>query len=289
MPRRHAPAIRAGRARHLSRVLADPCEQDLTPTSISALAKPRNRRRGRHRLATQGRLRLLAPRCGALFAATPTARKTSFCADRDRPAKLAIFQSDGDYHPDWPAGGVRMRFRRARDQSDRPLASLGSRPFPDPFGPLYEPDDLNLFLKNTPRAWRRLCTRFAICWCGRREAVGYATIVPPRLPFEPRVVAVELRLLSGQALSVHGSQYELDDLGHRHPRSAAARPLPLRSDIIAPRSTSSGAYRRAAMLHVRTHATRYRQRPRLIDLVQSSALAGVGTASSVDGRMSAGI
>ena len=77
------------------------------------------------------------------------------------------------------------------------LASLGARTFTDTFGHLYEPDDLDLFLKNhAEEHWAaELCDpEFAVLLVEvSGEAVGYAKVGPPHLPFEPRGAAVELR------------------------------------------------------------------------------------------------
>lgn len=78
------------------------------------------------------------------------------------------------------------------------LAALGARTFTDTFGHLYDPDDLDTFLKtHAEEHWAaELCDpEFAVLLVetGAGEAVGYAKIGPPHLPFEPRGVAVELR------------------------------------------------------------------------------------------------
>ena len=77
------------------------------------------------------------------------------------------------------------------------LASLGARTFTDTFGHLYDPDDLDLFLKNhAEEHWAaELCDpEFAVLLVEvSGEAVGYAKVGPPHLPFEPRGTAVELR------------------------------------------------------------------------------------------------
>jgi len=77
------------------------------------------------------------------------------------------------------------------------LASLGSRTFTDTFGHLYDPDDLDLFLKShAEEHWAaELCDpEFAVLLVeAGNEAVGYAKVGPPHLPFEPRGTAVELR------------------------------------------------------------------------------------------------
>ena len=77
------------------------------------------------------------------------------------------------------------------------LASLGARTFTDTFGLLYDPDDLDLFLQShAEEHWAaELCDpEFAVLLVEvSGEAVGYAKVGPPHLPFEPRGTAVELR------------------------------------------------------------------------------------------------
>ena len=77
------------------------------------------------------------------------------------------------------------------------LASLGARTFTDTFGHLYDPDDLDLFLQSHAKEhWAaELCDpEFAVLLVEvSGEAVGYAKVGPPHLPFEPRGTAVELR------------------------------------------------------------------------------------------------
>jgi GNAT superfamily N-acetyltransferase len=77
------------------------------------------------------------------------------------------------------------------------LAALGARTFTDTFGHLYEPDDLDLFLKShAEEHWAaELCDpEFAVLLVeAGDEAVGYAKVGPPHLPFEPRGTAIELR------------------------------------------------------------------------------------------------
>ena len=77
------------------------------------------------------------------------------------------------------------------------LASLGARTFTDTFGHLYNPDDLDLFLQShAEEHWAaELCDpEFAVLLVEvSGEAVGYAKVGPPHLPFEPRGTAVELR------------------------------------------------------------------------------------------------
>ena len=81
------------------------------------------------------------------------------------------------------------------------LAALGARTFRDTFGHLYDPDDLDTFLKtHAEEHWAaELCDpEFAILLVEAPSeqgavAVGYAKVGPPHLPFEPRGAAVELR------------------------------------------------------------------------------------------------
>ena len=90
-----------------------------------------------------------------------------------------------------------VRLRDATKTDAATLASLGSRTFTDTFGHLYDPDDLDLFLKShAEEHWAaELCDpEFAVLLVDvKDEAVGYAKVGPPHLPFEPRGTAVELR------------------------------------------------------------------------------------------------
>ena len=90
-----------------------------------------------------------------------------------------------------------IALRTATKADAATLAALGSRTFTDTFGHLYDPDDLDLFLKShAEEHWAaELCDPgFAILLVeAGDEAVGYAKVGPPHLPFEPRGTAVELR------------------------------------------------------------------------------------------------
>lgn len=90
-----------------------------------------------------------------------------------------------------------VTLRAATKADAATLAALGARTFTDTFGHLYDPDDLDSFLKNhAEEHWAaELCDpEFAVLLVEvGDEAVGYAKIGPPHLPFEPRGVAVELR------------------------------------------------------------------------------------------------
>lgn len=77
------------------------------------------------------------------------------------------------------------------------LSSLGARSFTETFGHLYKPDDLAAFLVNhSEERWRSELAdpAFAVC-IGEAggEAVAYAKLGPPSLPFEPQGRPVELR------------------------------------------------------------------------------------------------
>jgi GNAT superfamily N-acetyltransferase len=92
---------------------------------------------------------------------------------------------------------VTVTFRNAAPSDAEALAELGRRSFVDTFGHLYSPEDLALFLANhSVDSWAQELAdpAFAIR-IGEvgGEAVAYAKIGPPKLPFEPRGAAVELR------------------------------------------------------------------------------------------------
>ena len=90
-----------------------------------------------------------------------------------------------------------ITLRPATKDDAATLAALGARTFTDTFGHLYDPDDLDLFLKShAEEHWAaELCDpEFAVLLVeAKGEAVGYAKLGPPHLPFEPRGLAVELR------------------------------------------------------------------------------------------------
>lgn len=90
-----------------------------------------------------------------------------------------------------------VALRMAGLQDARALSLLGARTFSESFGHLYTPENLALFLTNhTEERWRSELAdpAFAVC-IGEAEgqAVAYAKIGPPTLPFEPRGKPVELR------------------------------------------------------------------------------------------------
>jgi GNAT superfamily N-acetyltransferase len=92
---------------------------------------------------------------------------------------------------------VTVALRPALKSDAAALAALGARTFTDTFGHLYDPADLDIFLKtHAEERWAaELCDpEFAVLLAeAAGEAVGYAKIGPPHLPFEPRGVAIELR------------------------------------------------------------------------------------------------
>ena len=88
-------------------------------------------------------------------------------------------------------------FRNAAPSDAEALAELGRQSFVETFGHLYTPEDLTAFLANhSTESWAQELAdpAFAIR-IGEADgkAVAYAKIGPPKLPFEPRGKAVELR------------------------------------------------------------------------------------------------
>lgn len=79
------------------------------------------------------------------------------------------------------------------------LAELGANTFTHTFGHLYQPDDLELFLRNhSPENWDKELNdpAFEVRVAeSDGKLVGYVKLGPPHLPFEPRGEAVELRQL----------------------------------------------------------------------------------------------
>jgi len=88
-------------------------------------------------------------------------------------------------------------FRNAGPSDAEALAELGRRSFVETFGHLYTAEDLAMFLANhSATSWEQELadSAFAIrIGEAGGEAVAYAKLGPPRLPFEPRGKAVELR------------------------------------------------------------------------------------------------
>ena len=88
-------------------------------------------------------------------------------------------------------------FRDPAPEDAKALADLGARSFTETFGHLYTPENLDLFLANhSEERWRSELSgpRFAIrIGEADGEAVAYAKLGPPSLPFEPQGKPVELR------------------------------------------------------------------------------------------------
>ena len=92
-----------------------------------------------------------------------------------------------------------VTYRTATSADAEALARLGAQTFTDTFGHLYDEADLGLFLtSHSPENWARELSdpAFAVRVAEKDgHLVGYAKIGPPKLPFEPRGQAAELRQL----------------------------------------------------------------------------------------------
>jgi diamine N-acetyltransferase len=90
-----------------------------------------------------------------------------------------------------------ITYRDAGSEDAALLADVGRRTFTETFGHLYRPADLAAFLENhTPRRWGAELADGAFAARLAEEngqAVGYAKLGPPSLPFEPRGPCIELR------------------------------------------------------------------------------------------------
>ncbi len=90
-----------------------------------------------------------------------------------------------------------VTFRDATPADAALMAALGPRTFTETFGHLYTPENLAAFLEGHSEAnWHRELSdeRFAVRLAEQDgEAVGFAKLGPPSLPFEPRAPAIELR------------------------------------------------------------------------------------------------
>jgi GNAT superfamily N-acetyltransferase len=88
-------------------------------------------------------------------------------------------------------------FRQAVPEDSAAIAALGARSFTETFGHLYTPENLTAFLANhSKERWRAVLSDpdFAIrIGEAGGEAVAYARLGPPSLPFEPRGRPIELR------------------------------------------------------------------------------------------------
>lgn len=90
-----------------------------------------------------------------------------------------------------------VNYRDATAADAAVLTDIGRRSFSETFGHLYRPDDLAAFLRNhTVEGWTdeledpRFVVRIGEIG---GEAVAYAKLGPPSLPFEPRGPSIELR------------------------------------------------------------------------------------------------
>src|SRR5678816_1027235 len=121
---------------------------------------------------------------------------------------------------------MRVTFRMAGTDDAAALSKLGAETFTETFGHLYDPSDLATFLLNHDEAnWRQELgdREFAVLLAvdGDDQAVGYAKVGPPHLPFEPRGTAVELRQLyllepfQGRGLADQMMQWVIDEAERR--------------------------------------------------------------------------
>lgn len=87
--------------------------------------------------------------------------------------------------------------RMAGPEDAAAVAALGRRSFTETFGHLYKPEDLAAFLANhSEERWRQELSdpAFAVRLVeAADEAIAYAKLGPPSLPFEPRGPSIELR------------------------------------------------------------------------------------------------
>lgn len=119
-----------------------------------------------------------------------------------------------------------VAFRLAGTDDAPALSRLGAETFTETFGHLYQPADLAAFLTNHgEEEWRRELADpdFAVLIAENDdgEAIGYAKVGPPHLPFEPRGTAVELRQFyllepwQGRGLADQMMQWVIDEAERR--------------------------------------------------------------------------
>jgi GNAT superfamily N-acetyltransferase len=118
-----------------------------------------------------------------------------------------------------------VTFRLAGTEDAPSLSKLGAETFTATFGHLYQPADLATFLvSHGEEQWRQELAdpEFAVLIAEHRgEAVGYAKVGPPHLPFEPRGVPVELRQFylleewQGRGLADQMMQWVIDEAERR--------------------------------------------------------------------------
>ena len=118
-----------------------------------------------------------------------------------------------------------VAFRLAGTDDAPRLSKLGAETFTATFGHLYQPADLATFLvSHGEDQWRQELAdpEFAVL-IGEEDgqAVGYAKVGPPHLPFEPRGVPVELRQFylleawKGRGLADKMMQWVIDEAERR--------------------------------------------------------------------------
>ncbi len=116
-------------------------------------------------------------------------------------------------------------FRPAGADDAPALSRLGAETFTETFGHLYQPADLAAFLvSHGEEEWRKELAdpEFAVLIVeADGEAIGYAKVGPPHLPFEPRGTAVELRQFyllepwQGRGLADRMMQWVIDEAERR--------------------------------------------------------------------------
>jgi diamine N-acetyltransferase len=118
-----------------------------------------------------------------------------------------------------------VAFRLAGTDDAPSLSKLGAETFTATFGHLYQPADLATFLvSHGEEQWRQELadTEFAVLIAEEDgQAVGYAKVGPPHLPFEPRGVPIELRQFylleawQGRGLADQMMQWVIDEAERR--------------------------------------------------------------------------
>ena len=119
-----------------------------------------------------------------------------------------------------------VSFRLAGTDDAPALSRLGAETFTETFGHLYQPADLAAFLVNHGEDhWRQELADpgFTVLIAENEdgEAIGYAKVGPPHLPFEPRGTAVELRQFyllepwQGRGLADEMMQWVIDEAERR--------------------------------------------------------------------------
>ena len=118
-----------------------------------------------------------------------------------------------------------IEYRNARVEDAEAIDALFRKGFVDTFGHLYDPSDLALFLTNHGEdLWRQELAdpEFAVLIAeDGAQAIGYAKVGPPHLPFEPRGHAVELRQFyllepwQGRGLADRMMQWVIDEAERR--------------------------------------------------------------------------